>query len=163
MRRSASPACRPRTDLASTSALSRTSGNACGLPTSACETDLASRCDCISDWPVTPTCWATLIGLTQARRTSPPPAPPGRSPATSPGSAGAATVVRLPRTGRLSRSPDSSVGNPESSSATSLLSPKPPRSSSIRQERVGAVHAEVGRRRHACRHPANDRDRRAAS
>ena len=31
------------------SAASFTSGNACALPTRACDTDLASRCDCISD------------------------------------------------------------------------------------------------------------------
>ena len=27
-----------------------------GRPISACETDFASRCDCISAWPVAPTC-----------------------------------------------------------------------------------------------------------
>ena len=39
--------------------LSRTSGNAWALPTSACDTDLASRCDCICAWPLAPT-WAEL-------------------------------------------------------------------------------------------------------
>jgi hypothetical protein len=48
-RRPSSPVFRPRTVLASTSADSFTSGNAWALPTSACETDFASRCDCISD------------------------------------------------------------------------------------------------------------------
>ncbi len=55
-----SPLLSPRTVRARTSALSCTSGKACGLPTRAWETDLARRCDCISDWPVAATCWATL-------------------------------------------------------------------------------------------------------
>ena len=46
--RSPSPVFRPRTFFASTSLLSRTSGKACGLPIKACDTDFASRCDCIS-------------------------------------------------------------------------------------------------------------------
>ena len=46
--RSPSPVFRPRTVRASTSVDSRTSGKACGLPISACDTDFASRCDCIS-------------------------------------------------------------------------------------------------------------------
>jgi hypothetical protein len=37
-----------------------TSPNASGLPTNACDTDLARRCDCISDWPIAPTCRAPL-------------------------------------------------------------------------------------------------------
>ncbi|MCY1558762.1 hypothetical protein D9M68_957250 [compost metagenome] len=42
-----SPCLRPRTLVASTLALSRTSGKADGLPTSACDTLLARRCDCM--------------------------------------------------------------------------------------------------------------------
>jgi len=45
---SPSPPCRPRTFFVSTSTLSFTSGNAWALPISAWDTDLASRCDCIS-------------------------------------------------------------------------------------------------------------------
>ena len=41
--------------MASTSELSFTSGNEAVLPTIACDTDLASRCDCIIAWPVAPT------------------------------------------------------------------------------------------------------------
>ena len=51
-----SPVFRLRTLLASTTELSWTSGNAAGLPVSACDTDLASRCDCISAWPLAATC-----------------------------------------------------------------------------------------------------------
>ena len=56
-----SPSCRPRTVLASTPALSATSGNAGALPLKACDTDLASRCDCISAWPVAVSCCETLL------------------------------------------------------------------------------------------------------
>ena len=53
-----SPVFSPRTLRASTSALSRISGKAWALPISACETDLARRCDCISAWPLAATCAA---------------------------------------------------------------------------------------------------------
>ena len=59
MFRLSSPSFRPRTVRASTSADSFTSGKACGLPISACDTDLARRCDCISEEPVPATCLAT--------------------------------------------------------------------------------------------------------
>src|SRR5213079_1573158 len=48
-------ALRLRTLAASTWALSFTSGNEAVLPTIACDTDLARRCDCIIAWPVAPT------------------------------------------------------------------------------------------------------------
>jgi hypothetical protein len=41
----------------------RTSGKACGLPTRACDTDLARRCDCISESPVLPHLLRDLVGL----------------------------------------------------------------------------------------------------
>ena len=56
----ASPCARPCTVLVSVSELSRTSGNAFGLPTSACDTALARRCDCISACPLAAT-WAALL------------------------------------------------------------------------------------------------------
>ena len=49
------PVFRLRTLLARTSTLSFTSGNADVLPINACDTDLASRCDCISACPVAAT------------------------------------------------------------------------------------------------------------
>ena len=58
---SASPFLRPSTVRCSTSELSRTSGKALGLPTRACETDFARRCDCISAWPLAATCAALLL------------------------------------------------------------------------------------------------------
>jgi len=54
-----SPPARPRTWRSRSSALSLTSSKAAGVPTSACDTDLARRCDCISDWPVAATGCAT--------------------------------------------------------------------------------------------------------
>ena len=48
--------CRLRTLRASTSLLSLTSAKAGGCPTSACDTDLASRCDCVVAWPAAATC-----------------------------------------------------------------------------------------------------------
>ena len=55
---SLSPEFRARTLRANTPELSATSWKACGLPTSACDTDLARRCDCISAWPVAASCCA---------------------------------------------------------------------------------------------------------
>ena len=43
-------------------------GTPARLPTSACDTDLASRCDCISDWPVAATCCASRGRPTQNDR-----------------------------------------------------------------------------------------------
>ncbi len=49
------PSFRPRRLRASASALSFSSGNAVWLPSSACETDFASRCDCVCACPAAPT------------------------------------------------------------------------------------------------------------
>jgi hypothetical protein len=61
-----------RTVCASTVALSCTSGKACGLPIRACDTDLARRCDCISEEPVPATCWATLSAWFTAKMATEP-------------------------------------------------------------------------------------------
>ena len=58
---SLSPPLSARTLRASTPELSTTSGKAWGLPTKACDTDFASRCDCISDWPVAVSCCAERL------------------------------------------------------------------------------------------------------
>ena len=55
---SASPCVKARTFRPSTLALSCSSTNALSLPSKACVTDLAKRCDCISDCPVAASCLA---------------------------------------------------------------------------------------------------------
>ncbi len=60
------PVLRPRTSVASTWPDSLTSGKAAGLPIMACETDLASRCDCIRAAPVASTCFACAVAAEMA-------------------------------------------------------------------------------------------------
>ena len=47
-------------------------GRPAALPTSACDTDLARRCDCISDWPVAATCCATVSAWRTAKTATEP-------------------------------------------------------------------------------------------
>jgi hypothetical protein len=57
---------RLRTLRASTSALSFTSAKAAAPPSRACDTDLASRCDCVCAWPAAATCDAPRLELVSA-------------------------------------------------------------------------------------------------
>ena len=63
---SPSPVFRPRTLRARMLTLSCTSGKAAALPTKACDTDLASRCDCVVAWPAAATCPALRLLATRA-------------------------------------------------------------------------------------------------
>jgi hypothetical protein len=67
----AGPALAQAIDVAaSAAALSFTSAKAAGLPSRACDTDLARRCDCISAWPVAPTCCAVRSALDTIQNTT---------------------------------------------------------------------------------------------
>ena len=105
---------------ASVSELSRTSGNALGLPTSACDTDLARRCDCISACPLAAT-WAALLLAEFSAATVITSRPTTPASTTPPRMRCCSATVRRPINGRLpaprrpaSRASGSSEGPPRS-------------------------------------------------
>ena len=104
MRICSSPAFNARTERERTSELSLTSGNACGVPTIAWETDFASRCDCISACPVADNCCDTFSVCDSAKKVT-------MAKTTNESASKAANIrwcaatVRIPNTGIYKSSP----------------------------------------------------------